>query len=459
MATQKYRGLTEGSIPKQMLLFAMPMFISSVFQQLYNAVDTLIVGNVLGDQELASVASSGSMIFLMTGFIFGISAGAGVVIARFFGAQDKERLHKAVHTTVAVGLICGLTLTALGFFFTPWLLELMATPDDVMPHSVLYFRIYSLGCITVVLYNFGACILQSIGDSRSPMIFLIISAISNVILDLVFIWGLDGGVGSAALATVLSQGLSALLVFSKLIRLGRQGHPYGVSISAIKIDMPMLRNVISQGFPSGIQNSVTSISHIVVQGNINLFGATAMAGCGTHMKIEGFAFLPIMCFSMALATFVSQNLGANKTDRVMGGIRFGLICSIIAAQIVGVILFVGASFFVRLFSENQEVIYYGASQIKIAALFAFVLAIDHCSIGILRGFGRPVIAMGVVLAIWCLFRIVFITVMLHYIYDIFVIFWTFPLTWSMTAILFIYFLLRETNKLKRKAEADAAAGY
>jgi Na+-driven multidrug efflux pump len=222
----------------------------------------------------------------------------------------------------------------------------------------------------------------------------------------------------------------------------------------------MLRNVISQGFPSGIQNSVTSISHIVVQGNINLFGATAMAGCGTHMKIEGFAFLPIMCFSMALATFVSQNLGANKTDRVMGGIRFGLICSIIAAQIVGVILFFGASFFVRLFSENQEVIYYGASQIKIAALFAFVLAIDHCSIGILRGFGRPVIAMGVVLAIWCLFRIVFITVMLHYyIYDIFVIFWTFPLTWSMTAVLFIYFLLRETNKLKRKAEADAAAGY
>ena len=287
----------------------------------------------------------------------------------------------------------------------------------------------------------------------------IISAISNVILDLVFIWGLGGGVGSAALATVLSQGLSAFLVFSKLIRLGRQGHPYGVSISAIKIDMPMLRNVISQGFPSGIQNSVTSISHIVVQGNINLFGATAMAGCGTHMKIEGFAFLPIMCFSMALATFVSQNLGANKTDRVMGGIRFGLICSIIAAQIVGVILFFGASFFVRLFSENQEVIYYGASQIKIAALFAFVLAIDHCSIGILRGFGRPVIAMGVVLAIWCLFRIVFITVMLHYIYDIFVIFWTFPLTWSMTAVLFIYFLLRETNKLKRKAEADAAAGY
>lgn len=459
MATQKYRGLTEGSIPKQMLLFAMPMFISSVFQQLYNAVDTLIVGNVLGDQELASVASSGSMIFLMTGFIFGISAGAGVVIARFFGAQDKERLHKAVHTTVAIGVICGLTLAALGFFFTPWLLELMATPDDVMPHSVLYFRIYSLGCITVVLYNFGACILQSIGDSRSPMIFLIISAISNVILDLVFIWGLGGGVGSAALATVLSQGLSAFLVFSKLIRLGRQGHPYGVSISAIKIDMPMLRNVISQGFPSGIQNSVTSISHIVVQGNINLFGATAMAGCGTHMKIEGFAFLPIMCFSMALATFVSQNLGANKTDRVMGGIRFGLICSIIAAQIVGVILFFGASFFVRLFSENQEVIYYGASQIKIAALFAFVLAIDHCSIGILRGFGRPVIAMGVVLAIWCLFRIVFITVMLHYIYDIFVIFWTFPLTWSMTAVLFIYFLLRETNKLKRKAEADAAAGY
>ena len=454
MAAQKYHGLTEGSIPKQMLLFALPMFISSLFQQLYNAVDSLIVGNILGDQELASVASGGSLIFLMTGFVFGISAGAGVVIARYFGAQDKERLHKAVHTTVAIGIACGIFLTAFGFFFTPWLLELMATPDDVMPHSVLYFRIYSLGCITVVLYNFGACILQSIGDSRSPMIFLIVSAVSNVILDLVFIWGLGGGVSSAALATVLSQGLSAFLVFSKLIRLGRQGHEYGVSIRSIRIDFPMLKNVITQGIPSGIQNSVTSISHIVVQGNINLFGAMAMAGCGTHMKIEGFAFLPIMCFSMALATFVSQNLGANKPERVMGGIKFGLTCSIISAQIVGVILFFGAPFFIGLFSSNPEVIYYGSSQLKIAALFAFVLAIDHCSIGILRGFGRPIIAMGIVLAIWCLFRIVFITGMLHFIHDIFVIFWTFPLTWSMTAVLFVYFLYRETKKLQRNAIPD-----
>ncbi|MBS7328152.1 MAG: MATE family efflux transporter [Oxalobacter sp.] len=454
MAAQKYHGLTEGSIPKQMLLFALPMFISSLFQQLYNAVDSLIVGNILGDQELASVASGGSLIFLMTGFVFGISAGAGVVIARYFGAQDKERLHKAVHTTVAIGIVCGIFLTAFGFFFTPWLLELMATPDDVMPHSVLYFRIYSLGCITVVLYNFGACILQSIGDSRSPMIFLIVSAVSNVILDLVFIWGLGGGVSSAALATVLSQGLSAFLVFSKLIRLGRQGHEYGVSIRSIRIDFPMLKNVITQGIPSGIQNSVTSISHIVVQGNINLFGAMAMAGCGTHMKIEGFAFLSIMCFSMALATFVSQNLGANKPERVMGGIKFGLTCSIISAQIVGVILFFGAPFFIGLFSANPEVIYYGSSQLKIAALFAFVLAIDHCSIGILRGFGRPIIAMGIVLAIWCLFRIVFITGMLHFIHDIFVIFWTFPLTWSMTAVLFVYFLYRETRRLQRNAIPD-----
>ncbi len=452
MATQEYRGLTEGSIARQMLLFTLPMFISNLFQQLYNAVDSLVVGNILGDQELASVASGGSLIFLMTGFVFGISAGAGVVIARYFGAQDAARLHKAVHTTVAIGIVCGVCLTAFGFFFTPWLLELMETPDDVMPHSVLYFRIYSLGCITVVLFNFGACILQSIGDSRSPMIYLVISAVGNVILDLVFIGGLGGGVGSAALATVLSQGLSAFLVYRKLIQLKKQGKEYGLSIRDIRIDFSMLRNVISQGIPSGVQNSVTSISHIVVQGNINLFGAMAMAGCGTHMKIEGFAFLPIMCFSMALATFVSQNLGANKPERVLGGIRFGLICSVISAQIVGFILFFGAHFFIGLFSDNPDVVYYGASQLKIAALFAFVLAIDHCSIGILRGFGRPVIAMGIVLAIWCLFRIVFITGMLHFIHDIFVIFWTFPLTWSMTAVLFIFFLFRETRKLQRRTE-------
>lgn len=316
--------LTEGSVPRKMLAFALPIFLSNLFQQLYNAVDSLIVGNFIGSTALAAVGSSASMIMLLVGFINGVSLGAGVVIARFYGADDRENLSRALHTTVALGIAAGLVLTVVGVLLTPQILRWMGTPGDVIGNSIAYFRVYFLGSSAVVLYNMCASILQSVGDSRSPMKYLIFASLTNVVLDLLFVAVFRWGVASAALATILSQTLSALLAFRKLTH---TGHSYRLSWRQVRFHGDMLRQVVYLGIPSGVQNSVISLANVIVQANINAFGSAAMAGCGAYSKIEGFAFLPVSCFSMALATFVSQNIGARRYDRVRSGIRFGLLCS------------------------------------------------------------------------------------------------------------------------------------
>ena len=329
--------LTEGSVPRKMLAFALPIFLSNLFQQLYNAVDSLIVGNFIGSTALAAVGSSASMIMLLVGFINGVSLGAGVVIARFYGADDRENLSRALHTTVALGIAAGLVLTVVGVLLTPQILRWMGTPGDVIGNSIAYFRVYFLGSSAVVLYNMCASILQSVGDSRSPMKYLIFASLTNVVLDLLFVAVFRWGVASAALATILSQTLSALLAFRKLTH---TGHSYRLSWRQVRFHGDMLRQVVYLGIPSGVQNSVISLANVIVQANINAFGSAAMAGCGAYSKIEGFAFLPVSCFSMALATFVSQNIGARRYDRVRSGIRFGLLCSPLLAEAIGLGIFV-----------------------------------------------------------------------------------------------------------------------
>ena len=299
--------LTVGSVPKKMLLFAVPVFFSNLFQQLYNAADSLIVGNFIGEEALAAVSSSGSLIMLLTGFINGVSMGAGVLIARFYGAQDKKSMERTVHTTVALGVAAGLLLTVVGVLFTPQILRWMGTPETVLPSSIAYFRTYFLGSVAVILYNVGASILQSVGDSRSPMKYLITASLTNIVLDLLFVAVFHWGVASAALATIISQILSAALAFRKLMSVDTM---YKVTLRKVRFDLPMLKQIVTLGIPSGVQNSVISLANVIVQANINAFGADAMAGCGTYYKLEGFVFLPVTCFALALSTFISQNIGA-----------------------------------------------------------------------------------------------------------------------------------------------------
>lgn len=429
--------LTEGAIGRKILAFAFPLFLGNLFQQLYNTADSLIVGNFIGSEALAAVSSSSSLIFLLVGFFNGISVGAGVVIARHYGARDREGVERAVHTTVAFGLVSGAAMTVLGVIFTPMILKLMGTPVDVLPSSILYFRIYFCGSIAFVLYNVFVGILQSVGDSKSPLYYLIISSVVNIVLDLLFVAVFEMGVGSAALATIISQFISAILCFIRLVRTDEE---YRLVVRNIRFDLFMLKQVIQNGLPTGLQNSIIGLANVVVQSHINAFGKIAVAGCGSYSKIEGFAFLPINCFAMALTTFISQNLGARQYERVKKGARFGILCSITMAELVGIGIYLLAPLLVYAFNHDPEVIAYGVTQAHIEALFYFLLAYSHCLAAIFRGAGRSVIPMLVMLLCWCIIRVSYITVIVKFVPEIHVVFWAYPLTWFLSSVVFtIYF--------------------
>lgn len=431
--------MTQGSIGKRIIYFAIPLFWGSLFQQLYNTADSLIVGNFLGSDALAAVSSSGSLIFLMVGFFNGVFVGSGVVIARYFGARNTDVLQRAIHTAIAFAVVAGILLTILGVALTPTLLRLMGTPNDVMPNSIIYFRIYFMGSLAFVLYNCFVGILQSVGNSRRPLLYLIISSMVNVVLDLLFVGAFGLGVGSAALATIVSQMLSAVLC---LIYLMRVPTDYKVTLSKVRFDMDILKQVIRNGLPAGVQNSIISLANVVVQSNINSFGSLAMAGCGAYSKIEGFGFLPITCFAMSLTTFTGQNLGAKEYDRVKKGARFGVLCSITIAEIIGIIIYCFAPTFISAFNQDPEVIAYGTSQARTVTLFYFLLAFSHCSAGILRGAGKSIIPMNVMLCIWCVLRIIYVEAIVKIIPVINAVFWAYPLTWTLSTIIFLMYLLK-----------------
>lgn len=440
--------MSEGPIAKKIIYFAIPLFLGNLFQQLYNTADSLIVGNFLGSSALAAVASSGNLIFLLVGFFNGISVGAGVVIARFFGADDHQRVKLSIHTTVALGIVCGIVLTILGMIFVPKILILMGTPQDVLPNSIIYFRIYFMGSLAFVLYNAFTGILQALGDSKHPLYYLIISSILNVVLDIVFITVFKMGVAGAATATIISQIVSALLCFIYLLRLPT----YSLVIKQIRFDFSMLKMVIQNGLPAGIQNSIIALANVVVQSYINSFGKMAVAGCGSYSKIEGFGFLPITCFALAMTTFVSQNMGAKQYERVKKGTRFGIISSLVLAEIIGVIIFVLAPVFISFFDSTTDVIRYGTMQARTVTLFYFLLAFSHCVAGILRGAGKSVVPMVIMMIFWCVVRVLYMSIALYFIHDIHLVFWAYPMTWACSSIVFLWYYLFSSWLPKQRKE-------
>lgn len=429
--------MTDGSIWKRITLFAIPLIWGNLFQQLYNTADSLIVGNYLGSNALASVSSSSNLIYLMVGFFNGVAVGAGVVVAHYFGAQDFKNLRKIIHSTVGFGLFCGILLTIIGVFGAPQLLIWMETPEEILPGSIIYFRIYFAGSLAFAMYNFFVGILQAIGDSRHPLIYLIISSITNVILDIFFIGVLGFGVGSAALATVISQFLSAVLC---LIQLLRSPEEFRLHPKEICIDPGMLREIIHNGLPSGLQNSIIAIGNVFVQSQINSFGAYAIAGVGTYGKIQGFVFIPIFCFSQALTTFVSQNLGAKEYERAKKGSRFGMAASMVLAELIGIVIFLFIPTLIRAFDTNPQVIAAGTNMARVDTLFYFLLAISHCMAAIMRGAGKPKVPMFVMMFCWCITRVIFISICMQFTHNIYFIYWAYPITWIFSTIVFtIYY--------------------
>lgn len=432
-------SMTEGSIWKKITFFAFPLFMSSLFQQLYNVADSLIVGNFLGSDALAAVSSSGSVIFLMIGFFNGLSAGAGVVVARYYGSKDKEKLQKSIHTTLALGIICALFLTVIGVFLTPQILVWMDTPKDILPNSIVYLRIYFLGSLGFVLYNNCVSIFQAVGDSYHPLIYLIVSSVTNILLDILFIAVLKLGVGSAACATVISEFISCILCIHKL---SKSPAEYRVSLKKIRFHKSVLTLIVSNGLPAGFQNSIISFANVIVQSTINSFGKMAVAGCGSYSKIEGFGFLPITCFSLALTTFISQNLGAKKYDRVKKGAIFAIPCAVLLAEFVGICIYILAPVLISAFNSDPNVVAYGVAQARTVTLFYFLLSLSHCLAGILRGAGRSTVPMLVMMICWCVIRVTYIVIAVRIKPVIETVFWAYPITWGLSSIVFLIYFLK-----------------
>lgn len=432
------KDMTVGTPWKLIASFALPVFLSQLFQQFYNTIDSLVVGRVHGTEALAAVSSSGTLIFLMISFFVGTSMGAGIVISKYYGARDYERVSRAVHTNICLGIICGVILTIVGVVLTPTFLRWMGTDPDVMPDATAYFRYYFAGAIAIVLYNNCKGVMNALGDSRRPLYYLIISSVTNVLLDLLFIAVFRWGVWAAAFATTLSQALSAVLC---IIHLSKKGTLYQLQLSKLRIDKESLGEIVRYGLPAGVQNSVIGFANVIVQTNINSFTKIATAAYGTYAKIEGFAFLPITSFTMALTTFTGQNLGAGLYDRAKKGSRFGIISAVVLAEAIGLVIWLAAPFLIGLFSDDPAVIELGTKQARIESLFFCLLAFSHAVAAVCRGAGKVFVPMSVMLAIWCVLRITYITIMMHYVHEIQYIYWAYPITWGISSIIYLFYYL------------------
>ena len=429
--------MTKGSAWKLIVQFAVPVFLSQVFQQLYNTADALIVGRFLGDEALAAVSASGPLIFLLISFFTGLSMGAGVTISRYFGAGDYDRVSRAIHTDVMLGLISGVILTVVGVWLTPMFLRWMGTAPEVLPDAIAYFRYYFIGVLAVVMYNMCKSIMNALGDSRRPLYYLMLSSAINIVLDILFIGGFHWGVWSAAVATTISQAISMILC---LIHLSKKTTAFHIVWRELRFDREMFGQIVRYGLPSGVQNSVIGLANVIVQSNINSFGKIAMAAYGTYAKLEGFAFLPITSFTMALTTYTSQNLGAGEHARAKKGARFGILCSITLAELIGVAMWILMPQLASLFSQTPEVIALATKQARTISLFYFLLAYSHAIASICRGAGKAFVPMMIMLSVWCVFRILYITTVMHISRDIQLIYWAYPITWSISSVIyFIYY--------------------
>ena len=431
--------MTEGPIARQLIAFAVPLLLGNLFQQLYNTADSLIVGNFLGSEALAAVSSSSNLIHLLIGFFNGLAMGAGVVIGRHYGAREIERVQKAIHTMLAGGLAVGVFLTFAGAALSPVLLRMMGTPDTVLPQSIRYFRTYFYGSLAFILYNACMGVLQAVGDSRHPLYYLIISSLVNVALDLLFVGLLHFGVASAAAATAISQVVATALCLYRLMHSDRD---YRVSLRKLSFDREALRAILANGVPSGLANCIISFANVVVQANINAFGAAAMAGCGAHSRIEGFAFLPVTCFNMALTTFVSQNLGAGRPDRVKKGMRIGILCSSGIACAVSLIIWIFSPQLIGLFDSNPEVIAFGVMHQRTTMPFFFLAAYTHACAATLRGAGKANVAMLGMAVCWCVIRVPYVTLATHLRPVLTTVSWAYPITWLLSSLFFTVYCLK-----------------
>ena len=428
--------MTEGSVVKNILFFSVPLILGNLLQQLYNTVDSIIVGNYVGSNALAAIGSSTSLVYLLIAFSQGVSVGAGVVISQRLGQKNKEGVQTSVHTALALAVILGIILTVGGILFSKEILLWMNTPEEVLTDAVTYLRLYSAGMVFNVVYNMAAGILNAAGNSKRSLGYLAIASVTNLILDLVFIVGMKTGIAGAAIATNIGQIVSCVLAIWFLVRTQTD---YKVCLSKIKIHKATAGLIIKIGLPTGFQNMVISLSNILVQSSVNSFGANAMAGFGAYMKVDGFNVLPVTSFGMAATTFVGQNYGAGKLERVKRGMWMTLGIGILYTITTGILLLTFSETIMHLFSNDAAVIAYGQQAMRFFCPFYWVLSILHALSGTVRGTGKSIPPMIVLLVSLCLFRVLWVQFVMPNIASIEGIFMLYPISWAIGSGLMILY--------------------
>ena len=429
---QKTILMTEGVIWRQILLFSIPLILGNLLQQMYNTMDSVIVGNFVGSDALAAVGASSSLLYLLIAFSTGAATGAGVVVAQLYGAGDEKGVHDAVHTALGIAVVLGLILTVVGIVVSPKLLEWMNTPEDIMDQSVEYLRIYFAGVVFNVIYNMAAGILNAVGNSKRSLLYLGIASFLNIGLDIFFIAILKMGVAGAAIATDICQLISSILILGFLVKVPDK---YRVTVKKIRVHKHMAKRIIQIGLPSGIQNMVISLSNVLVQTGVNGFGTNAVAGFSAYMKVDGFNILPVMSFSMAATTFTGQNYGAGKMDRVKRGMWVTVAMSMIYTITTGFLLLTFAEPIISIFTSDAYVIAYGVLATKYFCPFYFLLGLMHSLAGTVRGTGKTIPPMVIILLALCVFRIIWVQFAVPSFESIRGIYLVYPLSWFIGAVL------------------------
>lgn len=440
--------ITEGVIWKQLLFFFFPILLGTLFQQLYNTADTVVVGRFVGTQALAAVGgSTGQIVNLIVNFFVGLASGATVIIARYYGARDRIKLNNALHTAIALSIVGGIVTGIAGILLTPSLLKMMNTPADVIEGSTMYLRIYFAGIIFVFVYNIGSGILRAVGDSKRPLYFLIVCCFLNIFLDILFVVYLKLGVKGAAFATVISQAVSALLV---ILSLTKSVDIYRLRPNKIRFYKSLLIAIITIGLPAGLQSVMYGISNIIIQTSLNSLGTETVAAHTAFAKIDAIYWMISGAFSVSIITFIGQNYGARKFDRMKKSIKVCLLMDLIASLLLTTVMLLAGPYLLRLFTSDQEVIEIGMQIIHIIApsyaLFIFIEILSSS----LRGMGNVVVPMLMTCGGVCVLRILWIFIFVRTHLSVTTILISYPISWGFTAVLFIIYFMFYQKKFFRR---------
>ena len=430
-------SLTEGPIARLILTFALPILASQVFQNLYHSVDAIVVGRLVGTTALAAVTSSTDISHLLIGFFSGLSVGAGVLFARYFGAEDYKRLNESIHTALTFAILIGVGMAALGIVLTDAILRMVACPEDVFPEAAGYLRIYLVGILFTSIYNVGSGILRAVGDSKNPFRYVVVASLTNIVLDVVFVAWFRLGVNGVAYATVVSQFCSVFLLYR---RLTRADDVYRVSLRALGIRKEYLKEIIRLGIPTAIQMSLVSISNLFVQRYINAFGSSVMAGVGAAKKIDKFIGLIPQSIALASMTFVSQNLGAEKPERAFRGVRTTLGLALAFVLVPGILLYTFARPVSGIFTDDPDALSVAAAMLRTMVPFFFFQALNQTFMSASRGFGRSRAVMWLSMAGMIVMRQIFLAVSMGISHTVRNVYFAFPVGWACSAaFVMLYF--------------------